>query len=834
MDILKHLTSPAKRSYRPNLSNQPTNPFTAMTAEELMGCLPELTMSVVSQSWVPAMETELKKIKGLLQEAIERQYRPQADLENFGSVSLISNRASYRLTCFEDVNDIALSARNISRTYFDAMQRVRPLADRDAKAVNNQLELAQAELQTALGTVEENKNMLDEKENLIKRLRETIAANIRTFGGFIRDHVGSRLDNLDDARTKEILELIEDQQRSLESETDTPGALIRISETDYNSLLYRDRKMHVKVGAYTRIAQDQLEIIKSQSADLDKRVDEYGNFRLVLEKRQHQIVELESKIEQNRNEVEAAKEIAETLNKIEMAHRDLGKKCSDLEWTLQSTKNGYQKQLQDKDREIFALRQQLGDAVMEAASQKTAAKFASTQPAPTSLSSRFKKPLHLGKRASSQERDLPIHARRALLGRKLPLSQSMLSLNTSQANLEQDIHPAYRNTPSPLSDHTTRSGGSSSDRGSGPWLSRLSGLRMHPPNTSSASTSNYPVVPPRKEPLRLTVPTPTIRPGSTLINREKALPKPPPLEPQDDTPQNDDDTDAREPVPVSPQDTTPRTTTTIKPRSRILSGITELSFEDDHSAAAAATADAASTHSSPRRSPSSNSDQDAIRSSLAIWQRIHFDDPAEPDDLKQQQQQQEQEHDGSGSGSGSDAVALAISSVPASTTMTDTSPSRSASTSSSIPTSYTPPPFSAPIPGSRYYPLPPGRLAASQSQSQSQSQSRPPLLPLPLSLPPPPPPPPTRQQQHRQPSTALPMTARVAISARDRYNAYHHTTPHNHLPHISRAQSRSRFTAYLSGGNGGNGGDGGGGGGAGAGAGRAVGEGWSGASGRVS
>ncbi len=278
---------------------------------------------------------------------------------------------------------------------------------------------------------------------------------------------------------------------------------------------------------------------------------------------------------------------------------------------------------------------------MEIAAQKTEAKSAISQPVPTSASSRFKNPLHLGRHASNQERDLPIHTRRALLGGKLPGSQSMLSLNTTQANLGQEVHPAFRNTPSPLSDNTMPSGESSSDRSSGGWLgglSGLSGLRMHPPDTSISNTSNhYPAIQPRKESLRLTgyVPKLSARPASTHIDREKALPRPPPFEPRNSTVHNDSHASSEDSPPVPPHKVTPVTATI--PGKRILSGITELSFEDRDSSGTDSPPDTAKK-SSPQRSPSSSSDQDAIRSSIAIWDQINFDETMKADHQEPQQQ----------------------------------------------------------------------------------------------------------------------------------------------------------------------------------------------------
>jgi hypothetical protein len=550
MDILRNFASPQKKSGRANTFpvlpvKNASRAFAAMSADELMHCLPELNMSVVSQSWVPAMETELKRTKALLQEAAELRLQSQADLESFGTVSLGLCEDVSWTNCSQDVNSIAVSARDISRTYFDAMQRVRPLADRDAKAINDQLEFIQEELQTALTVVEESKNTISDKDNIIDRLHETIAANARTLGGFIEDHVGSHLNDIHDIRTQEIKQLMENQrQNSLEDGTYTPGRYIRIPEHQYSSYLQNSHAMQQKIETYSKITNDQLELIKSQSTDLDKRMEGYGEALTIVEKRDSRIVELESKLEETERELKVAKESVEAYRILKEAHNKLTKRCTDLEWTLQSIKSGFKKQLEDRDTEIFTLRQQLGDAVMEVAARKAEARTTVPQPESVGMTSRFKNPLHLGKNARSQEQQLPINARRALLGGKFPASQSMLSLNTSQANLGPDTHPAYRNTPSPLSDTTRPSVESSSDRGSGRFGGRwLSGLRMNPPDTSSSASASTKTPPPRprKDSLRTadnSIRTPgaaAVRPASTIIDCEKALPSPPSSSPQTST-----------------------------------------------------------------------------------------------------------------------------------------------------------------------------------------------------------------------------------------------------------------------------------------------------------
>ncbi len=170
----------------------------------------------------------------------------------------------------------------------------------------------------------------------------------------------------------------------------------------------------------------------------------YGECLGILEKRNSTIVELELKIETIEKELKEAKETAEAYNILRQEHENLGQHCKALDWTLQSIKDGCQKQIEDRDTEIFTLRRQLGDAVMEIAAYKTEAKAAVPQPESASLTSRFRNPLHLGRHTATQDRNLPINARRARLGGKVAASQSMLSLNTSEANLIPAKLSTYR------------------------------------------------------------------------------------------------------------------------------------------------------------------------------------------------------------------------------------------------------------------------------------------------------------------------------------------------------------------------------------------------------
>jgi hypothetical protein len=101
MDVLKSL-SPKKREVKPATSSACTTsvpkigkPFSAMTAEELVQCLPQCSPSTICNTWVPAMLRELQKIKSLLQDALEIKVNGNVELRDFGAVCMMATRRFY-------------------------------------------------------------------------------------------------------------------------------------------------------------------------------------------------------------------------------------------------------------------------------------------------------------------------------------------------------------------------------------------------------------------------------------------------------------------------------------------------------------------------------------------------------------------------------------------------------------------------------------------------------------------------------------------------------------------------------------------------------------------
>jgi hypothetical protein len=72
-------------------------PFSAMTAEELIQCLPQCSPSTIYNTWAPAMLREHQKIKNLLQNASEIMNNRNTELRDFGAVCYDDHEKILRL-----------------------------------------------------------------------------------------------------------------------------------------------------------------------------------------------------------------------------------------------------------------------------------------------------------------------------------------------------------------------------------------------------------------------------------------------------------------------------------------------------------------------------------------------------------------------------------------------------------------------------------------------------------------------------------------------------------------------------------------------------------------
>lgn len=413
----------------------------------------------------------------------------------------------------------------MSRNYFDVLQKAGPLIDRDAKAVCEQLEATEAELRVALAKVEDNRITLSDREDLIQKLRDTVAANCEMFGGFIKDHAGNLLYQLQDIRTQEIRSLIDDQRRHmLESGESSQSSFIWIPEQKYCSYVERLRNVEQQVEEYSQVAKSQLEVIRSQSSDLDNRLEEYVKCMTVLDQRQARILELEKNLDAREQDLQSVREVArkhcETHDVLQSRYDRLEQRFIDLEETYKASQSAEQQQLAGKIAENVRLRQQMSSvglvpvplSAIEASTETEDLETMSPTSPHVNTPPKARKP-HM---TAERHDNLSLRARRTLRGRDLPPSKSMLSLETGEAALPIDqlgncsrTDVSSRRTGAhsgdsalPAREQTDGTGRIQSDgtrpKDSGSESSEqssrvmLGGLRFNPPNSTIPITASQP------------------------------------------------------------------------------------------------------------------------------------------------------------------------------------------------------------------------------------------------------------------------------------------------------------------------------------------------------
>jgi hypothetical protein len=132
MDVLKSF-SPMKKEAKPTTSSASTTsvpkigkPFSAMTAEELIQCLPQCSPSTIYNAWVPAMLREHQKIKNLLQGASEIKTNGNVELRDFSAVCVMATRKILHLLTLNLEDRVNLERRTKDIEHL----RTRPPASR--------------------------------------------------------------------------------------------------------------------------------------------------------------------------------------------------------------------------------------------------------------------------------------------------------------------------------------------------------------------------------------------------------------------------------------------------------------------------------------------------------------------------------------------------------------------------------------------------------------------------------------------------------------------------------------------------------------------------------
>jgi hypothetical protein len=494
------------------------------------------------------------------------------------------------------------------------------------------LEDAEADLREALTAVDSQRDILFEKEEVIKALQHNTDAIVHVLGGFIEDTLPHCMSSIKSERVHQVMQVIADYSPSTGGSRPTPqlsSPFLRIPESMFRSHLKNLRDNQAKTQSYRNLAQDQTDLIKSQSADLDQRIIEYEKCMKTVKERDQQILLL---IEQNnaqKKAIQAYESGEKVADSVEADQERLANQRQNVEWIIKNLKVDHAKQIEDRDAEIDNLRQKLGHAWEEVLARKADVKNVISQTQALLASPEL---LEVAPDTLS--------AKEQLVGRDktkrgaMPSSTSMLSLSVSEAtlgfgNLDTPVAPlsaveqiAYDNKSNPQFEPR-----SPHDEGWGCGIARkrrsiqnlrrafsaIEDLKPRPRNNPLGAVSNSR----RSNDLELleTLIKGSVNESSTAtsINTEKALPTPPEAHSEYDTIHNSNSgrsvtEEVLEDLLLQPEVADHSLGSPVSQRKRILSGIPEMSAED-----------AESQKSSPS---ATSSDKEVYRKSIAALSLI--------------------------------------------------------------------------------------------------------------------------------------------------------------------------------------------------------------------
>src|SRR5271155_4738888 len=271
------------------------------------------------------------------------------------------------------MESISNDARKISNTYEHALLRAESLSERDSKTLREKLESAEADLREALAAADSQRDILFEKEEVIKALQHNTDAVVHVLGGFIEDTLPHCMGSIKSERVHQVMQVIADYSPSTGGPRPTlqlSSPFLRIPESMFRSHLKNLRDNQAKAQSYRNLAQDQTDLIKSQSADLDQRVIEYEECMKTIKERDQRILLL---IEQNnaqKKAIQAYESWEKVAESVETEQERLVDQRQNIEWIIKNLKMDHAKQIEDRDAEIDNLRQKLGHAWEEVLARK--------------------------------------------------------------------------------------------------------------------------------------------------------------------------------------------------------------------------------------------------------------------------------------------------------------------------------------------------------------------------------------------------------------------------------------------------------------------------------
>ena len=154
------------------------------------------------------------------------------------------------------------------------------------------MESTEADLREALTAADGQRDILFEKEKVIKALQHNTDAIVHVLGGFIEDALPHCMGSIESERVHQVMQVIADNLSSTSGPRSTlqlSSPFLRIPESMFRSHLKDLHDNQAKAQSYQNLAQDQTDLIKSHSVDLDQRVTEYEKRIQTIKERDHRI-----------------------------------------------------------------------------------------------------------------------------------------------------------------------------------------------------------------------------------------------------------------------------------------------------------------------------------------------------------------------------------------------------------------------------------------------------------------------------------------------------------------------------------------------------------------
>jgi len=270
---------------------------------------------------------------------------------------------------------VSLDARKALIDYGKALKSAESLFEQDTRACNERLETAENSLEVALATVDETRHAIHQKDQTISGLQQTIEFIVRELGSFIHDNLRQSIEDTQEPRAETVKEIIANHSSTHHNDTTASVRYLRIMEQSYLGDFAKFRAAEAKILQYQKLARDQDNLIKSQSAQLDEWLLRYEQCINKVKERDHEIHLLVKQTEKYQTLIDDYGNGTCVCQSTRAVQERLCKQNDDM---IKSMKLEHTKQLEDRDAEIANLRQKLGRVREEVLAGETDVKNVTT------------------------------------------------------------------------------------------------------------------------------------------------------------------------------------------------------------------------------------------------------------------------------------------------------------------------------------------------------------------------------------------------------------------------------------------------------------------------